>query len=30
MPADTPAERLRERLTEGQGRLLVVAATSNR
>lgn len=28
MPADTPAERLRERLTEGQGRLLVVAATS--
>lgn len=29
MPADTPAERLRERLTEGQGRLLVVATASN-
>lgn len=28
MPADTPADRLRQRLTEGQGRLLVMAATS--
>ena len=28
MSAETPAGRLRERLTEGKGRLLVVAATS--
>ncbi len=28
MSAETPAERLRERLTEGKGRLMVVAATS--
>lgn len=28
MPADSPADRLRERLTEGRGRLLVVASTS--